>query len=47
MGCNCGKGRSRQYEYTDSNGKKTTYRNEAEALAAKMRNGGSYIAVTR
>lgn len=46
MGCNCNKGKARTYVHTAPNGKKTTYRNESEALAAKMRLGGDYVAVT-
>lgn len=49
MGCNCNKGASaKSFVYTSPDGKKTTYRAEIEAQAARIRNGGgSYVAVTR
>lgn len=49
MGCNCGKGgKASSYVYVDPTGKRTTYRTEIEAQAAKIRNkGGSYTTVTK
>lgn len=50
MGCNCGGTTTVpvNYVYTSPTGKKTTYRSEVEAQAAKIRNGGgTYTTVPR
>lgn len=48
MGCNCGKKAGNlEYRYTSANGQVTTYRTEVEAKAAVIRNGGSYVTVTK
>lgn len=39
MGCNCGGGAAKQWNYIAPNGQTTTYRTEVEARAAKIRNG--------
>jgi hypothetical protein len=48
MACNCSKGgTAKNYVYTSPDGKKTSYRSEVEAQAAKIRNkGGTYSAVS-
>lgn len=48
MACNCSKGGTKQNViYTAPDGKKSTYRTEVEAQAAKIRNkGGSYTVVS-
>lgn len=49
MACNCNKGKAAtQVVYTDPKGKKTTYRTQIEAQAAKIRNGGgSFVEISR
>lgn len=39
MGCNCGGGAAKQWQYVAANGAVTTYRTEVEARAAKIRAG--------
>ena len=41
MGCNCGGGSAKQWQYVATNGQVTTYKTEVEARAAKIRNGNS------
>lgn len=51
MGCACNAGKAsatakpKSFLYTSPQGKKTAYRTEVEAAAAKARSGGSYKAV--
>ena len=48
MGCNCGKSKTvkENFVFVSPDGKRTTYKSEIEARAAKIRSGGgSYQAV--